>query len=261
MASVGTSAAIGARLDRLPITRLHRKVFGLVAIGMFFEGFDIYIAASVLGSAFKSGFSTLAQNGLVHFGNVYRNDPRCSSHGTLGRQVRPAFYLSSQSHAVRRCVAGLGICAEHGSAHCAAFRDGAWPRCRECRRIFHHDGIFPGQGQRPMVRDDLHPGDGRSAVSALLAWLLVPAFGWRVMFVLGGVGALIAWFLRREFAGVPSLAGIGRARSGGGCPGRRFRARGFASRRADDVPIRCPSLSCRWQRAVFSASRSCRGLS
>ena len=55
---------IGARLDRLPITPLHRKIFGLVAVGMFFEGFDIYIAASVLGAAYKSGFSTLAQNGL-----------------------------------------------------------------------------------------------------------------------------------------------------------------------------------------------------
>src|SRR5258707_11359051 len=31
---------------------------------MFFEGFDIYIAASVLGATYKTGFSTLEQNGL-----------------------------------------------------------------------------------------------------------------------------------------------------------------------------------------------------
>jgi MFS transporter, putative metabolite:H+ symporter len=59
------SPNIGARLDRLPITQLHRKVFALVAIGMFFEGFDIYIAASVLGATYQSGFSTLSQNGLL----------------------------------------------------------------------------------------------------------------------------------------------------------------------------------------------------
>jgi putative MFS transporter len=48
-------------------------------------------------------------------------------------------------------------------------------------------------------------------VSALLAWLLVPAFGWRVMFVLGGVGALIAWFLRRSLPESPRwLASVGR---------------------------------------------------
>ena len=55
---------VGGRLDRLPLTRLHRKVFYLVGVGMFFEGFDIYIAASVLGATYKTGFSTLAQNGL-----------------------------------------------------------------------------------------------------------------------------------------------------------------------------------------------------
>jgi len=59
-----SATSIDARLDRLQVTRLHKKVFALVAVGMFFEGFDIYIAASVLGDAYRSGFSTLAQNGL-----------------------------------------------------------------------------------------------------------------------------------------------------------------------------------------------------
>src|ERR1700746_2481019 len=59
-----SAISVEARLDRLPVTRLHRKVFNLVAVGMFFEGFDIYIAASVLGATYKTGFSTLAQNGV-----------------------------------------------------------------------------------------------------------------------------------------------------------------------------------------------------
>src|ERR1700747_1051844 len=59
-----SATSVGARLDRLPLTRLHRKVFYLVGVGMFFEGFDIYIAASVLGATYKTGFSTLAENGL-----------------------------------------------------------------------------------------------------------------------------------------------------------------------------------------------------
>src|SRR6266481_1684058 len=59
-----SSIDIGARLDRLQIGSFHRRVFTLVGAGMFFEGFDIYIAASVLGAVYKEGFSTLAQNGL-----------------------------------------------------------------------------------------------------------------------------------------------------------------------------------------------------
>ncbi len=59
-----SAISVGARLDRLPVTRLHRKVFNLIGVGMFFEGFDIYIAASVLGATYKTGFSTLEQNGF-----------------------------------------------------------------------------------------------------------------------------------------------------------------------------------------------------
>ena len=59
-----SAISVEARLDRLPVTGLHRKVFNLIGVGMFFEGFDIYIAASVLGATYKTGFSTLEQNGL-----------------------------------------------------------------------------------------------------------------------------------------------------------------------------------------------------
>src|SRR5258705_5129518 len=52
----------GARLDRLPISSFHRRIMWLIGAGMFFDGFNIYLAATVLGAALKSGFSTLGQN-------------------------------------------------------------------------------------------------------------------------------------------------------------------------------------------------------
>ena len=39
----------GARLDRLPIGPFHYRIMWLIGIGMFFDGFDIYIAGTVLG--------------------------------------------------------------------------------------------------------------------------------------------------------------------------------------------------------------------
>jgi len=54
----------GARLDRLPISAFHRRIMWLIGIGMFFDGFDIYVASTVLGATLKSGFSTLGQNAL-----------------------------------------------------------------------------------------------------------------------------------------------------------------------------------------------------
>jgi len=40
----------GARLDRLPISSFHYRIFGLVGAGMFFDGYDLYVAGGVLAS-------------------------------------------------------------------------------------------------------------------------------------------------------------------------------------------------------------------
>ncbi|HEX7969819.1 MAG TPA: MFS transporter, partial [Stellaceae bacterium] len=56
------SVNAGARLDRLPISSFHYRVFWLIGAGMFFDGYDLYVAGPVLGATVKSGFSTLANN-------------------------------------------------------------------------------------------------------------------------------------------------------------------------------------------------------
>ena len=40
-------------------------------------------------------------------------------------------------------------------------------------------------------------------VAALLGYLIIPAFGWRPMFVIGGIGALIVWYLRKNLPESP----------------------------------------------------------
>src|SRR5207237_10057191 len=52
----------GARLDRLPISSFHYRIFGLVGAGMFFDGYDLYVAGGVLASAIQTKFTTAAQN-------------------------------------------------------------------------------------------------------------------------------------------------------------------------------------------------------
>jgi len=54
----------GARLDRLPMSGFHRRILWLIGIGMFFDGFDIYIASTVLAATVASKFSTLDDNAL-----------------------------------------------------------------------------------------------------------------------------------------------------------------------------------------------------
>ena len=52
----------GARLDRLPISSFHYRIFWLVGAGMFFDGYDLYVAGGVLAATLNTHFSTLQQN-------------------------------------------------------------------------------------------------------------------------------------------------------------------------------------------------------
>jgi putative MFS transporter len=48
-------------------------------------------------------------------------------------------------------------------------------------------------------------------VSALVGTLIIPSFGWRAMFVLGGLGALVVWYLRKALPESPRwLESVGR---------------------------------------------------
>ena len=51
----------GARLDRLPISSFHYRIFWLIGAGMFFDGYDLYVGASVLGATVQTKFAVLAQ--------------------------------------------------------------------------------------------------------------------------------------------------------------------------------------------------------
>ena len=53
---MATSVNAGARLDRLPISSFHYRIFWLVGAGMFFDGYDLYVAGGVLASAIQTQF-------------------------------------------------------------------------------------------------------------------------------------------------------------------------------------------------------------
>jgi len=41
------------------------------------------------------------------------------------------------------------------------------------------------------------------SLSSLIGWVVIPVWSWRAMFVIGGVGALVAWWLRRRMPESP----------------------------------------------------------
>ncbi|QYD72112.1 MFS transporter [Paraburkholderia edwinii] len=193
----------GARLDRLPMSAFHRRIMWLIGIGMFFDGFDIYVASTVLGATLKSGFSTLAQNALFvsltflgmmigslvtgflgdRFGRRFTYQVNLAIFGiaSLGAAISPTMNLLIAC----RFLMGVGLGAENvvGYSTLAEFVP---PRKRG--RLQGLMAVFVVTGL---------------PIAGLIGLLVIPALGWRAMFVLGGIGALGVWYARKSLPESP----------------------------------------------------------
>ncbi|MET0970999.1 MAG: MFS transporter, partial [Tardiphaga sp.] len=206
-----TSVNAGGRLDRLPIGPFHYRIMTLIGIGMFFDGFDIYIAGTVLGVTLKSGFSTLSQNAVfisvTFFGMMLGSFATGFLGDRYGRRFSYQFNLllfglASMAAAFApnmtvlilcRFLMGIGLGAENVVGY-STMTEFVPARSR---------GKFLGLMAVCVVSG--------LPVALLVASLIVPAFGWRSMFVLGGVGALVVWYLRKNLPESPRwLEAVGR---------------------------------------------------
>jgi len=193
----------GARLDRLPIGPFHRRILFLIGIGMFFDGFDIYIAGTVLGVTLKTGFSTLSQNAVfisvTFFGMMLGSCATGFLGDRFGRRFTYQFNLlmfglASLAAAFApnmtfliacRFVMGFGLGAENVVGY-STMTEFVPPKTRGrwlSMMAFIVVAGFPA--------------------TSLLGYLIIPTFGWRPMFVIAGVGALIVWYMRKSLPESP----------------------------------------------------------
>ena len=193
----------GARLDRLPISSFHYRIFWLVGAGMFFDGYDLYIAGGVLASAVQSKFSTVPQNlqfiSLTFVGMTVGALITGFVGDKLGRRftyqinllifglasLAAAFSQDMNQLIVCRFLQGLGLGAEIVVGY-STLTEFVPPKSRGrwlSMMAFLTVTGFP--------------------VTALLGYLIIPNFGWRPMFVIAGVGSLIVWYLRKNLPESP----------------------------------------------------------
>ena len=201
----------GARLDRLPISAFHRRVFALVAVGMFFDGFDIYLAGTVLGSTLQSGFSSMAQNaafvsmtfvGMMlgsfvtgflgdRFGRRFTYQANLALFGLAS--LGAAFAPNMTVLIALRFLMGAGLGAENVVGY-ATLTEFAPVASRGRWLGFLAVVVVTGL-----------------PIAVLASTIMIPAFGWRSMFILGGIGGLVVWYLRKALPESPRwLASVGR---------------------------------------------------
>ena len=208
---LAATANAGARLDRLPISSFHRRILWLIGIGMFFDGFDIYVAGAVLGATLKSGFSTMGQNaefvsvtflGMMlgafftgflgdRYGRRFTYQANLAIFGLAS--IAAAFAHSMLVLILLRFVMGAGLGAENVVGY-ATMTEFVPPQARG--KWLGIVSVFVVSGL---------------PVTGLLGTLIIPRFGWRIMFVLGGLGAMVVWYLRKALPESPRwLESIGR---------------------------------------------------
>jgi putative MFS transporter len=198
-----TTVNAGARLDRLPVSAFHRRIFFLIAAGMFFDGYDLYVGAPVLGTMVKSGFSTVPLNGwfvsLTFVGMTLGSLIAGFLGDSLGRRftyqfnllifglasLAAAFAWNIEVLIALRFIMGIGLGAEIvvGYGTMTEF-------------------VPPERRGKWMSLMALVVVSGYPA-TALLGRLIIPSFGWQPMFAIAGVGALIVWYLRKTLPESP----------------------------------------------------------
>jgi putative MFS transporter len=201
----------GARLDRLPLSSFHRRIMWLIGAGMFFDGFDIYLAGIVLGATVKSGFSTVVQNGYFvsatfvgmtlgsfvtgflgdWFGRRFTYQSNLAIFGFAS--IAAAFAPSMVVLILIQSVIGFGLGAENVVGY-STLTEFVPPQSRGKWLGFMTVFVVTGL-----------------PAAALLGRLIIPSLGWRAMFVLGGLGALVVWYLRKKLPESPRwLESVGR---------------------------------------------------
>jgi len=193
----------GARLDRLPIGPLHRKVLLLVGLGMLFDTFDNTLSSSVLAAMLGSHWSTLNLNSYFMSATFFGLMVGAAFAGFLsdryGRRLAYQFNLAifgimSFASAFApsmhwliaiRFVMGVGMGAEYvmGYGLITEF-------------------LPPGKRGRYLGLLGIFSGAGLS-ISAVTGMVIIPWLGWRAMFIIGGVGTLWVWWLRRHLPESP----------------------------------------------------------
>ena len=211
-----SGGSIAARMDRLPITRSHRRATIAVGLGMFFDIYEVFLAGvlsgvlttefhltkAVLAPVLASTFIGMFLGALVlgraadRFGRrgaFLLNLALYSAFSLLGAFSPNAVWLM-----VTRFFAGLGLGAELPLAD--AYLSDLLPARRRGRYIaWGYTISFVGV---PFVGFLAH---------SLFEMTVYGLAGWRWIFIIGALGSVVVFFLRRGLPESPRwLETVGR---------------------------------------------------
>lgn len=190
---------IGARLDRLPLARFHYRIFGIISFSLLLTGFLSYsgnvVLAKLVSNGWSNNFLNAAFTSALMFGYFI---------GSLTGGFIGDYFGRRRAFRINLLIVGI-------AATGAAFvPDMYW-------LIFFRFLMGTGMGALIMVGyasfTEFIPATVRGKWSARLSFVgnwspmlsaaigvvVIAFFSWRIMFLLGGIGILLAWFLSGKY--------------------------------------------------------------
>jgi putative MFS transporter len=190
-------------MDRLHLGPFHRRLLALIGAGLFLDGFELYLTAGVLGALTKSGWSNMAYNasfvsmtfiGMVvgawmsgilgdRFGRRFTYQFNLLLFG--GASLAAAFAPNIETLIGLRFLMGVGLGAEVvvGYATLTEF--------------------VPASHRGRMIGWLAVITNSSLFASTMIGLWVIPNLGWRYMFALVGVGALLVWVMRKNLPESP----------------------------------------------------------
>src|SRR6202167_4573363 len=211
-----TAITVAARLDRLPPSRHVRRLVTLISLGGWFEFYDLFFTAYVALGLFKGGlFTTTTQ---VRFDlHVFASFVASLF---LGLFVGTLAFSWLSDRFGRRSIFTFALLWYSIGALIMAFQ--TTPETIDLWRLIASIGLGVELVNIDTYVPELVPKEQRGPafaynqfvmftavpVVAFLSWQLVPRTvfgldGWRVVVIIGSIGAFVIWWIRRNLPESP----------------------------------------------------------
>jgi putative MFS transporter len=211
-----TTITVAARLDRLPPSRHTRRLITLLSLGGWFEFYDLFFTAYVALGLFKAGIFKPTTQGLFDL----QGFASFVAALFLGLFIGTLAFSWLSDRFGRRSIFTFSLLWYSIGSLIMAFQN--TPETIDLWRLIASIGLGVELVNIDTYVSELVPKEQRGPafaynqfvmftavpVVAFLAWQLVPLTvfgldGWRVVVILGSIGALVIWWIRRSLPESP----------------------------------------------------------
>jgi putative MFS transporter len=191
------------RLDRLPAASFHRRMAMMIGLGLFFDGFDLYMASSIMPALAASGWADMHANALF------------ASAGALGGLIGAFFAGWLGDRRGRKFTFQFNLVLFGSMSVAAVFApDMTWLiALRFLMSIGLGAEVVVGYATisefvPPATRGRwgailFFVATASLLASTLIGYVVIPHLGWRWMFAIAGAGGLLVWIMRKNMPESP----------------------------------------------------------